>query len=75
MVTLDRYLQNVSLLTDMDNEKDEDKNKVTIMTIHSAKGLEFNNIYIAGVKKICSPQIIAGFLKDLEEERRFFMLL
>ncbi len=73
MVTLDRYLQNVSLLTDMDNEKDEDKNKVTIMTIHSAKGLEFNNIYIAGAEEDLLPSRLSlDSLKDLEEERRLF---
>jgi len=73
IVTLDRYLQNVSLLTDMDNEKDEDKNKVTIMTIHSAKGLEFNNIFIAGVEEDLLPSRLSlDSPKDLEEERRLF---
>lgn len=72
-VTLDKYLQNVSLLTDMDNEKEEDKNKVTIMTIHSAKGLEFNNIYIAGVEEDLLPSRLSlDSPKDLEEERRLF---
>jgi DNA helicase-2/ATP-dependent DNA helicase PcrA len=73
IVTLDKYLQNVSLLTDMDNEKNEDKNKVTIMTIHSAKGLEFNNIYIAGVEEDLLPSRLSlDSPKDLEEERRLF---
>jgi DNA helicase-2/ATP-dependent DNA helicase PcrA len=73
IVTLDRYLQNVSLLTDMDKEKDEDRNKVTIMTIHSAKGLEFNNIYIAGVEEELLPSRLSlDSPKDLEEERRLF---
>jgi DNA helicase-2/ATP-dependent DNA helicase PcrA len=73
IVTLDRYLQNVSLLTDMDKEKDEDRNKVTIMTIHSAKGLEFNNIYIAGVEEDLLPSRLSlDSPKDLEEERRLF---
>jgi DNA helicase-2/ATP-dependent DNA helicase PcrA len=73
IVTLDKYLQNVSLLTDMDNEKDEDKNKVTVMTIHSAKGLEFNNIYIAGVEEDLLPSRLSlDSPKDLEEERRLF---
>jgi DNA helicase-2/ATP-dependent DNA helicase PcrA len=71
--TLDKYLQNVSLLTDMDNEKEEDKNKVTIMTIHSAKGLEFNNVYVAGVEEYLLPSRLSlDSAKDLEEERRLF---
>ena len=73
IVTLDRYLQNVSLLTDMDNEKEEDKNKVTIMTIHSAKGLEFNNVYVAGVEEDLLPSRLSlDSAKDIEEERRLF---
>ncbi len=73
IVTLDKYLQNVSLLTDMDYDKDEDKNKVTVMTIHSAKGLEFNNIYIAGVEEDLLPSKLSlDSPKDLEEERRLF---
>ena len=68
-----KYLENVSLLTDMDNEKPEDKNKVTIMTMHSAKGLEFSNVYVAG----CEEQLFPSRLSldnphDLEEERRLF---
>jgi DNA helicase-2/ATP-dependent DNA helicase PcrA len=71
--TLEKYLQNVSLLTDMDNEKEEDKNKVTIMTIHSAKGLEFNNVYVAGVEEYLLPSRLSlDSAKDLEEERRLF---
>jgi DNA helicase-2/ATP-dependent DNA helicase PcrA len=73
IATLDKYLQNVSLLTDMDNEKEEDKNKVTIMTIHSAKGLEFNNVYVAGVEEYLLPSRLSlDSVKDLEEERRLF---
>jgi DNA helicase-2/ATP-dependent DNA helicase PcrA len=69
--TLYSYLQNVSLLTNMDNEKDEDKNKVTIMTIHSAKGLEFNHVYIAGVEEDLLPSRLSlDSQKDIEEERR-----
>jgi DNA helicase-2/ATP-dependent DNA helicase PcrA len=67
------YLENVSLLTDLDNDKPEDRNKVTIMTMHSAKGLEFNNVYIAGVEEelFPSPQS-SGSPEELEEERRLF---
>ncbi len=71
--TIDKYLENVSLLTDMDNEKEEDKNKVTIMTMHSAKGLEFNNVYIAGVEERLFPSAMSmDNPRDLEEERRLF---
>ena len=70
---IDKYLQNVSLLTDMDNEKEEDKNKVTIMTMHSAKGLEFNNVYIAGCEERLFPSSLSmDNPNDLEEERRLF---
>lgn len=71
--TIDKYLGNVSLLTDMDNEKVEDKNKVTIMTMHSAKGLEFNNVYIAGAEERLFPSAMSmDNPNDLEEERRLF---
>ena len=49
------YLENVSLITDLDNDNPDDRNKVTIMTMHSAKGLEFNNVYIAGVEEELIP--------------------
>jgi len=71
--TLEAYLANVALLTDQDNEKDEDREKVTLMTMHSAKGLEFKYVYIAGMEDTLfpSPQS-AGNPKELEEERRLF---
>ena len=72
-MTLGDYLQDVTLMTDADNEKDEDKNKVTIMTIHSAKGLEFKHLVIAGVEEELFPsQMSTDNPKDLEEERRLF---
>ncbi|TFH21692.1 MAG: ATP-dependent DNA helicase, partial [Bacteroidia bacterium] len=67
------YLQEVTLMTDADNEKDEDRNKVSIMTIHSAKGLEFKHLVIAGVEEELFPsQMSTDNPKDLEEERRLF---
>jgi DNA helicase-2/ATP-dependent DNA helicase PcrA len=70
---LDFFLQNVSLMTDQDNEKQEDKNKVSLMTIHSAKGLEFGYVFIAGVEEELFPsQYSSGTAKELEEERRLF---
>ncbi len=73
MVTLENYLENISLLTDADNEKEEDKNKVTIMTIHSAKGLEFNDVYLAGVEEELFPSRMSfNSPQSMEEERRLF---
>ena len=72
-LNLGDYLQEVTLMTDADNEKDEDRNKVTIMTIHSAKGLEFKHLVIAGVEEELFPsQMSIDNPKDLEEERRLF---
>ena len=60
-------------MTDADNEKEEDRNKVSIMTIHSAKGLEFKHLVIAGVEEELFPsQMSTDNPKDLEEERRLF---
>ncbi len=71
--TLSHYLENVSLLTDTDKEGEEDRNKVSIMTIHSAKGLEFKQIYIAGCEEDLFPStMVKDNPKDLEEERRLF---
>jgi DNA helicase II / ATP-dependent DNA helicase PcrA len=73
LISLDHYLENVSLLTDADNEKSDDKNKVSIMTIHSAKGLEFKNVFIAGVEEDLFPsRFSASSINDIEEERRLF---
>ncbi len=70
---LNHYLESVSLLTDQDTEKDNDKNKVTLMTIHSAKGLEFRNVYIVGLEEKLFPSEMSAFSqKELEEERRLF---
>ncbi len=73
LVTLDRYLENVALLTDADTEKNEDRDKVSLMTIHSAKGLEFEYVFIAGVEEDLFPSKMAlTSQEDLEEERRLF---
>ncbi len=73
MITIDKYLENVSLLTDTDKEKEEDKNKVSIMTVHSAKGLEFSNVYIAGAEEELFPSRMSmDTMRELEEERRLF---
>ena len=70
---LNHYLESVALLTNEDNEKKEDHNKVTLMTIHSAKGLEFNTVYAVGLEEKLFPSEMSAFSpKDLEEERRLF---
>ena len=67
------YLSNVALLTDQDTENEEDRNKVTLMTMHSAKGLEFKHIYIVGMEDTLFPSpMSSGSARELEEERRLF---
>jgi len=67
------FLQEISLLTDADNEKDEDNDKVTLMTIHSSKGLEFKNVFLVGMEEDLFPsQMMLSSRADLEEERRLF---
>lgn len=73
--TLENYLQDVALLTDQDNEKNEDRDKVTLMTIHSAKGLEFKNVFVVGLEENLFPSSQSEEIKSeeaLEEERRLF---
>ncbi|MBN2743069.1 DNA helicase-2/ATP-dependent DNA helicase PcrA [Breznakibacter xylanolyticus] len=70
---LDVFLEDVALLTDQDSEKPEDNDKVTLMTIHSAKGLEFKNVYIVGVEEGLFPsQMTIDSEQGVEEERRLF---
>lgn len=67
------WLQSVSLLTDQDREKPEERDKVTLMTIHSAKGLEFKYVYIVGLEENLFPSSMNLFNpRELEEERRLF---
>ncbi len=67
------WLQTVSLLTDQDMEKPEDKDKVAMMTIHSAKGLEFKYVYIVGLEENLFPSNMNLYNpRELEEERRLF---
>jgi DNA helicase-2/ATP-dependent DNA helicase PcrA len=75
VVTLDLYLENVSLLSDLDgNDNEEDKNKIALMTVHSSKGLEFPYVYIVGVEENLFPSSGMGTAsqQDVEEERRLF---
>lgn len=70
--TLEEFMQDVPLLTDADKD-DDDTDKVSLMTIHSAKGLEFQHVFIVGLEENLFPSIQAlGTRTDLEEERRLF---
>jgi len=72
-VTLADYLENVSLLSNVDVAEDETNNKVALMTVHTAKGLEFPYVFVAGMEENLFPS--GGWMatpSDLEEERRLF---
>ena len=72
-VLLSDYLSEVSLLTDQDNDAEENVPKVTLMTIHSAKGLEFKNVFIVGMEENLFPNPMSqASPRELEEERRLF---
>ena len=77
--TLDAFLQDISLLTDADKKVDDSKGHVTLMTIHMAKGLEFNTVHIAGCDEEIFPLVRGSLLstedsmrEQMEEERRLF---
>ena len=70
---LDAFLQEVALLSSIDQDQDDDRDKVTMMTIHMAKGLEFPYVYVVGMEEDLFPsQMMLGSRQDLEEERRLF---
>jgi len=71
--TISSFLQTVSLLTNADESDDGDTDRVTLMTIHGAKGLEFKNVYVVGLEEGLFPsQMMLEKREDLEEERRLF---
>jgi len=70
-VSIADFLQEVSLLTDLDSEGDSDAKRVTLMTIHSAKGLEFPTVFIVGLEENIFPSpMCVNSKRELEEERR-----
>ena len=72
-MTLGSFLQTVSLLTNADQEEDGDPDKVTMMTIHGSKGLEFKQVFVVGMEENLFPsQMMLKNREDLEEERRLF---
>jgi DNA helicase II / ATP-dependent DNA helicase PcrA len=72
--TLNVFMEDVALLTDQDNDKDTNSDKLTMMTVHSSKGLEFKNVFIVGLEENLFPSGFSGTLtlSELEEERRLF---
>lgn len=75
VMTIDLFMQDIALMTDSDVKKDDpsDIDKVSLMTIHAAKGLEFPYVYLAGVEENLFPsQLSLNSRADLEEERRLF---
>lgn len=72
-VLLTDYLQEVALWSDLDEDESEDDKKVTLMTIHAAKGLEFRAVFVVGLEENLFPNAMAGISqRELEEERRLF---
>lgn len=71
--TIDGFIENVALLTDQDDKKTEKADSVTLMTIHSAKGLEFPYVYVVGMEEGLFPSSKSVYSQhELEEERRLF---
>ena len=67
------FLSEVSLMSDLDSKEEDDGNRVTLMTIHSAKGLEFRTVFIVGLEEELFPnQCAQNSQRELEEERRLF---
>lgn len=72
-ISLMDFLSEVSLLTDQDSDKEDNNEKVTLMTIHSAKGLEFDHVFVVGMEEDLFPSAMAkSEVRGLEEERRLF---
>ncbi len=72
-VLMTHYLQEVSLISDLDESDDDSDEKITLMTIHAAKGLEFRIVFVVGMEENLFPnQMSASSPRELEEERRLF---
>ena len=64
------YLQGVALLTDLDSKGDDDEPRVSLMTVHASKGLEFPTVFVVGLEENIFPSAIVSTLRELQEERR-----
>lgn len=72
-ISLTDFLSEIALLTDQDSDKADDGEKITLMTVHSAKGLEFKNVFVVGLEENLFPSGMVGDSpRALEEERRLF---
>ena len=72
-ISLTDFLSEIALLTNQDSDKADDGEKITLMTVHSAKGLEFKNVFVVGLEENLFPSGMAGDSpRALEEERRLF---
>ena len=72
-ISLSDYLSEVSLMSDVDSDKGDDGHKITLMTIHSAKGLEFCTAFVVGLEEGLFPSdMVSGNPREMEEERRLF---
>lgn len=70
---LPRYMEDIALLTDADKDEDDEKDRVTLMTIHASKGLEFPYVFVVGLEENLFPsQLSINSRDELEEERRLF---
>ncbi len=70
---LPRYMEDIALLTDADKDEDDEKDRVTLMTIHASKGLEFPYVFVVGLEENLFPsQLSINSREELEEERRLF---
>ena len=72
-VKLSDFLAEISLMTDQDTDKNENNDRITMMTVHSAKGLEFKNVFVVGLEEDLFPsQLSKNSEREIEEERRLF---
>lgn len=72
-VSLTDFLSEVALATDQDTDKEEQADKITLMTVHAAKGLEFSNVFVVGLEENLFPsQMVLDNPRGVEEERRLF---
>ena len=73
--SLENYMQEVSLISDLDSDmEDNDGQRVMLMTVHGAKGLEFDHVFVAGLDETIFPSLMAETKREMEEERRLLVI-